>query len=359
MNIRDFFNRQKNREEEGRFHDFMEFTLNYTGFSSFRVAIDGAVRMAQVFDAMPKKDRHIPCFDPEGLLLDMESGKIRWDRDSSLKMEDIRSTHLMRYLAPEMIAEGAPPDDETDRYLLGVLIFQILTWGQHPMEGKAMAMPVIDGDHRERIYGQDAAFIFDHDRGDNRPVLKLNYEAIALWDRLSGGLKDLFRRCFDGDSSRGEEKRPSPQEWLSELIFYQNHILVCNCGNVVFASEDERALCPLCGQDHIPGYMIYIGDRMIPAFRGNRIYGRQIRGTKATDADVCARVVSSHNDVGKLGIQNMLDGPIEAKSTKGEIKEVEPGAVIPLKDGIEFCMGKTYISIKSVGEARGEEENER
>lgn len=332
------------------YHYFGEFLLGDVTFKSFRVAVDAAIHLTDLFAEMHREGRNGRMFSPEDLWIETETGRVIWNKGLS---EDICNTEenrssLLMFSAPEIILKKVDPNIYTDRYLLGILIFQFIMGGHHPLEGRKSVGPVMTREMRETLYVRDPRFIFDEQANDNQPVLKLHMESIKAWASMPEFVKDLFRRCFASKNRENIKGRPSEQEWKDALIRYQNVCISCTCGSILLYQGDREYKCPKCGRPSKIDYQIDLPETSIPAIRGNRVYSNQVDRSEDEATDIYAKIVASQKDIHKLGIQNMMDISWTATTTKGQQKDVEPSGIIPIKDGIQFQIHTTNIIIKEI-----------
>ena len=326
------------------YHNLGEFLIGDVFFESFRIAIDAAITLTDLFEQRHSRNDCGGSFAVDDLWFEMETGKARWIRQPDATAEYPLSVSLIRYCAPEVVTGQAEPGIYSDRHLLSVLIFLLFTGGQHPLEGRAAVSPVMTRELAQKVYGTSPCFVFEDGNRENRPVMKIHGGTMAVWDSLPTYVRNMFRRSFGEDGLNRPESRPSEQEWRDVLIRYQNGVVPCTCGNVMYDQGSNKYFCPRCGQMYTIEYQIKLPNINVPASRGNRIYSCQM-DPSAGGTDIVARIVASQKNVHKLGIQNMTDQPWTAVSTKGERKNVDSGDVIPLKEGIKFQCGTTIVSI--------------
>lgn len=328
------------------YHNLGDFLIGNVFFDSFRIAIDAAIALTDLFEQRHSTNDCIGPFAPDVLWFEMETGEVRWIRnpDAEAAAQDPLCVSMIRYRAPEIVTGQAEPGIYSDRYLLSVLIFLLFTGGQHPLEGRAAVSPVMTLELAQTVYGTSPCFVFEDGNRDNRPVMKIHGGTMAVWDSLPTYVRNMFKRSFGKEGLNNPESRPTEQEWRDVLMRYQNGVVPCTCGNVMYDQGSNKYFCPRCGQSYTIEYQVELPNIKIPASRGNRIYSCQM-DPSAGGTDIAARIVASQKDVHKLGIQNMTDQPWTAVSTKGERRDVNPGDVIPLKEGIEFQCGTTIVSI--------------
>jgi hypothetical protein len=124
----------------------------------------------------------------------------------------------------------------TDRFALGVLLFQLLMEGTHPYQARGEAVEDLPSTQQKILRG-----LFPYARG----VRGASPPAFAPpFDMLDPNLRKLFLRCFEaghGDPS----VRPSAEEWFDTLRNREYLLLTCPVnGNHVYFSHLKQ--CPWC-----------------------------------------------------------------------------------------------------------------
>ncbi len=142
------------------------------------------------------------------------------------------------YTAPELQGRYGELDRTlaTDRFALGVLLFQLLMEGTHPYQARGEAVEDLPSPQQKILRG---SFPTPAACGASRPP------AFAPpFDLLDPTLRKLFLRCFEaghGDPSA----RPSAQEWFDTLRKREYLLLTCPVNdNHIFFSHLK--LCPWC-----------------------------------------------------------------------------------------------------------------
>ena len=314
--------------------------------SSFRTAVDGAVGLSAYFTELHEKGECIQGFHPSGVGIMKNTGEIRID-PKLIKTREEGSLPI-RYAPPEINLGVAKPGEGSDRYILAVLIFQLLTGGDHPLHGSRYMGPVMTKRMKEMCYGLDPEFIFSDSTGRNLPDPKIHVKAIAIWNILPGEIRALFARAFSREAVLNPEKRPDEKEWNRSLVAFQNHMIPCQCGNILKDGAGESFTCTACGKGHQITHRIKIDGDAIPVVRGNRIYRSQVRHESLPAADEArpeAIIVVSGSDHNKMGLRNVSEDTWKVLTTKGITKDVGKGEVVPIKSGIKIRCGDTDIEI--------------
>ncbi len=362
--MKEYTRKQNTAGNEGSCCDLTEFLNGDLRFRSFRLAIDAAIQLTEIFRRLHEGRMCFHSFRGEDMKLFTDTGKTLLVRERADIGAAGGTTGLAsdaRYQAPEILRGTHSPDQFSDRHLMAVLIYQIITGGDHPLEGARAAGPVMTDALEDLLYRSDPLFPFDPDREENRPDPKLHYKSIALWEALPEPIRGMFLQTFGSGGGKGltdPGARPSEQEWRDALMHLQNSMVPCGCGKMLFDTGGDAVVCGSCGTIHRIPCWIELEQTRIPAVRGNRIYGSQIGAEESKGAEPAARIIAAQADVKRLGLQNISGAAWEAETTKGTMKTVEPDEVIPLKDGIRIRCGGAAIKIVG-GRANGAEDGDK
>lgn len=169
------------------------------------------------------------------------------------------------YTAPELQGRFGEIDRTlaTDRFALGVLLFQLLMEGTHPYQSRGEAVEDLPSTQQKILKG-----LFPYARG----VRGVSPPAFAPpFDLLDANLRKLFARCFE--AGHGEPAaRPSAQEWYDTLRRRESLLQTCPVNdNHIYFSHLKR--CPWCeraetmGRDSFPnslGVQIALADPRAP-----------------------------------------------------------------------------------------------
>ena len=353
--------RIREKGNEGVCCGLTEFLTGELRFRSFRLAIDASIQLTEIFRQLHERGCCFRSFRTEDLKLFTDTGRAVLLRERADIGQPGGTTGLVsdpRYQAPEILRGVASPGPGSDRHLLAVLIYQFLTGGDHPLEGRRSVGPVMTGEMQAGLYRNDPVFLYDPARAENRPDPKLHYHSIALWEALPEMMRSMFLQAFGSAPGCGladPEARPSEEAWCDALMRLQNGMIPCGCGKMMFDAGGETLVCASCGAQHRIRYRIELPGLSIPAVRGNRIYGRQIGARGEEGAQPAARIIAAQSDASRLGLQNISTAVWEAETTKGKRKSAGPDEVIPLKDGIQIGCGSVTMRIAAVRSERSED----
>ncbi|GAA1961256.1 protein kinase domain-containing protein [Catenulispora subtropica] len=141
------------------------------------------------------------------------------------------------YTAPELVADpDLPPDENTDRFALGILIHRLLMCGVHPFAGVAP-----DGEYR----GLDGNAVLGRTRLLAPAAVRMpaGTPPVAVLPRP---VRALLKRCF-GPGGAAPRSRPSAQEWDAVLSACSASRMVRQCLSVSsHCYPAETPWCPWC-----------------------------------------------------------------------------------------------------------------
>ena len=142
------------------------------------------------------------------------------------------------YTAPELQGRYGEIDRTlaTDRFALGVLLFQLLMEGTHPYQSRGEAVEDLPSTQQKIVKG-----LFPYARG----VRGVTPPAFAPpFELLDPNLRKLFLRCFEAGHD-DPAARPSAREWFDTLRNREYLLLACpvNDNHVYFSHLRQ---CPWC-----------------------------------------------------------------------------------------------------------------
>lgn len=137
-------------------------------------------------------------------LIDCDAFQISGDQDTYGGQ-----TYFVRYAPPEGRGQTLRQAQGTDRFCLGVHIFQFLMGGEHPYQ--AQGDDAANGDWPDVIEGNP--FPYMNTKKDVSPV----GDNLTKYQKLPSAIKDLFCECFKPSAVTVQYSRPEPDEWLDSL----------------------------------------------------------------------------------------------------------------------------------------------
>ena len=330
------------------YYDMEEILLKRIDFKSFRRVVDASLNIVNELRILHNKGCSYQDLNDGNFFIDPIRGRVKICDNDNVATNGT-STGVLgkpRYMAPEIVTRTKMPDIYSDRFSLALIIFRLMTMG-HPLEGRRVAGRTLTPEFQEIVYGTDPVFIFDEEDKRNAPDPRVHRNEIAIWDCMPGYMKEIFIRAFNKDGLRKPNMRPTEADWIDALVRFRSNIVECDCGNEVFVGEDGSAVCEKCGAVPDIDFWLKLPEYDIPGTRDSRIYRCQTCISDPDQAlDPVGRVIASKNDEKKLGLRNMTQGRWKAITSKGKNREVYPGDVIPLNEGIEFKVNGSNLVIR-------------
>lgn len=170
---------------------------------------------------------------------------------------------MMGFMAPEILTQGANPNERTDRHSLAVLILHTLLF-------RNVMLPLVEYDSdpnrsEELGWGQYALFSEHPQDRRHRPRnigLPLYRGGALSYQMLTPTLQRLTERALI-EGLRDPEKRPSSREWEEALACAIDELWMCPTCRQYFPypywlQPPARRTCPFCGQRCLPPYPVVL-----------------------------------------------------------------------------------------------------
>jgi DNA-binding helix-hairpin-helix protein with protein kinase domain len=246
-----------------------------------------------------------------------------------------------RYMAPEIVVKGVPPNTQTDRFSLSVILFLLWT-NNHPLEGRAACPPCMDAKNERRIYGEKPLFIFDPQDVSNRPVPGLHKGVIARYPFLPKYLQDEFVKAFSHQAMHTPSRRIIEREWLHLFLRMRGEVYKCaGCGEVYFADPVHPSKCPKCqrtaslwGYLKTPRYNLGI-------HRKTRLYACHAHKDNDDHETQIGQVIAG---AGGFALQNQTRKEWRVVS-EGKTAVLKPSEAVALKKQMKIGLGDSDIEI--------------
>jgi serine/threonine protein kinase len=325
---------------------------------TFRTLTTVALALVDSFLAL---HLHGLCFrniSADHLFFDPKTGELYISYDENIVMSnqaEVGTPRTLRFAAPELIREEAPPSVQTDLYTLATLLF-VIFMGHHPLEGeKATVIPTLDRSAMRRLYGTAPLFVFDPDNPSNRPVPGYHVEILNNWPIYPQFIGDLLTRAFTEGISDPHGGRVRVSEWRGALIRLRDSIFYCaQCGVENF--YDLEALkksggrvgnCWSCGSTlRLPPRLrieqdLAASEVIIMLNHDTYLFPHHLDSEKPYDFSVPLAEVNQHPSNPNIwGLKNLGAEKWVMTTSEGIIKDVEPGRNVTLAKGTRINFGK-------------------
>lgn len=325
------------------YYELSEYMLAGVKFASFKTAAEACIRIVSAFRILHNKGLSYQDLNDGNFFINPQTGDVLiCDNDNvAPNGTNMGVVGKPRYMAPEIVSNHVLPNTQTDRFSLAVILFMTLCMN-HPLEGKNSLVPCLIPAEAEKLYGTEAVFICDPEDHSNAPVQNIHANVIRRWNFMPDYVKDAFIKAFSKQAIQEPGRRIRELDWLKVLVRFRSDIVKCGCGNEVFVKNASSTKCDGCGRMLTIDHKIKLPEYSITAARGSRIYRCQLGICNAEEAlNPVMLVVAKEGTPPILGVKNMTSNILEAQTPSGNVRQVKPQEVVPVKAG---------ITIKAFGE---------
>ena len=324
---------------------------------SFRGLIHAGVLLADSFYRLHEQGF---CFkdlaDTDVLLNDEEQLLIKGTDNVTSRGHEKKYPGTMRFMAPERVRAEKGPDEYTDRFLLGVLLFYML-YTHHPLEGEVRTKILeFNQAARAKIYGEEPIYIFDEENSSNRPVRGLpgHQNAIDYHKVYPQYLKAYFHDHFTY-GLKEPNRRIESIKWRGALIKLRDSVFTCNKCNEAMVFYDRTVLvntgqltgCWKCGNmPDMPPRMKLPGGDILILDVGARIYMNHLEETRADFETVIGEVSRNPSNPSDTGLTNKTGQNWELIYSTGDTKNLEPGRTIRLQNGLKIIIDGREFTVR-------------
>lgn len=330
------------------YYELNDFVLGQANFVSFKAAAEACIRIVSAFRLLHNNGYCYQDMNGGNFFINPKTGSVLICDNDNVAPNGTETFILGTpgYMAPEIVASGAKPSTQTDRFSLAVVLFMILCMN-HPLEGKHWLVPCMTPDHERRLYGTDALFIYDKVDASNRPVNGVHGNVIKRWQFMPPYIQEAFYDAFDQQAIKEPGRRLRELDWLKVLVRFQSDIVRCkSCGGEVFVVDTADTKCDVCGQVLKVDRVLQMNGTRVTAAKGTRIYRCQLGTCNADDAlNPVGLVVANKDNPALLGLRNMTNDTILGTAPSGKQNQVKPGAVVPLNPGIKLQVFGSTVEI--------------
>ncbi|HXZ99147.1 MAG TPA: serine/threonine protein kinase [Candidatus Binatia bacterium] len=300
---------------------------------SFRTAAGIGRRISEAFAALHAGGLCYRDISLGNLLADPGSGEVAIVDNDNVGTDGsavfVRGT--LRFMAPEVLREEAPPSTVSDLHSLAVILFFLLIHG-HPLEGSRVEASYSwhsDGHVSEtglalQHFGRAPLFVFDPLDGSNRPLP--GDPRLVWWPIYPRFMRDLFVRTFTAgltDASLGG--RVTEGVWRRALIRLGDTVSACVCGASLFWDPDESAKrCWHCGGVVSQPAVLELPGHLVVLAEGAALTSAHLQRDRDYDT-VRAVVEPFPGRPGALVIHNFSDATWSVEDPDEGRKQVAPG----------------------------------
>ena len=317
----------------GDYKDFTKFLIGKEGFASTTAIVNTALQIVAGFRALHLKGYSYQDLNDGNFFINPKTGDVLICDNDNVSEYGKKSgiAGKSRYMAPEIVANGANPNIKTDIYSLAVVLF--LLWvGTHPLEGKSGTPVCMDVKSEKRIYGENPVFIWDPNDNSNRPVQGIHKGAITRWPLLPDYLREMFTKAFSREALMDPMKRVIEQEWLRLFIRARAEIYKCQCGIVYFADPVNPNPCSGCARKNVFPFCIETYRYTLPVHQRTKLYACHTE-KDSDDFEILTGEVSVNGK--DFELKNVSGKSWTVTDGEGS-QTVAPGSVFALKKGLQI-----------------------
>ncbi|MDR0525306.1 MAG: hypothetical protein LBG90_05490 [Spirochaetaceae bacterium] len=322
------------------FSDFSDILNNVVKFPSTDTLIKAALNIVNGFRALHRKGRSYQDLNDGNFFINVASGEVLICDNDNVTPGDQKNSGDVGgkpgYMAPEVFRGDAHPNSLTDFHSLAVILFKLFL-RHDPLWGAAHeSTPCITEEREMELYGKNPVFIFDPENDSNRPVHGVHPNPINLWPRYPAFFQEAFIKSFV-KGMKDPNARLHENEWQKILIRLRDEAIACPfCKRdwaITRLERNEAMACP-CGRTFSMPLRLHIGRYAVPLFPGKKLYACHTVEASDDYNAVTGEVIMNKNNPSLWGIKNFSSQEWEMINSKGDRKNIPPGAVVPIGLGV-------------------------
>ncbi|MDR0904181.1 MAG: serine/threonine-protein kinase [Ruminococcus sp.] len=325
------------------YKSFSSFLLAKTRFSSLTAMIDSALEIITGFRELHKKGYSYQDINDGNFFINPDSGEVLiCDNDNIAPYgENLGIAGKCRYMAPEVVMGQKLPDVQTDKYSLSVILF-LLTYMNHPLEGKAAMPPCMTEELEQKIFAENPIFIFDKSDDTNRPVRGVHVNVLQRFPIFPETLREAYSYAFSYAVMKNEKPRLLEKEWQLIYRTVKTMIIPCGgCGFETFYNPAESAnRCINCGTPLSLPITLKTRYANIPLYPGKYIYEHEISET-GDDRKRVGMVTKGSKNPNIWGLRNLTDEGWLVIDTDGNETVRNNNEVTRIRTGVTITFPET------------------
>lgn len=306
-------------------------------FKSFEAISTAAINIIQAFRELHNRGYSYQDINNGNFFIDPATGKVLiCDNDNvSPYGTNLGIMGKQRWMAPEIVTLQCDPDKQSDRFSLAVVLFRLL-FINHPLEGKYSTPPCMTKELEKKYYGSDPVFVYDPVDTRNRPIPGTDMNLKLFWSVYPQYIRDLFIRAFSQEVMHKQKPRVLEREWLDAFFRLRAETGKCPyCKDEMFYSAEGVNQCfeGKCKKKIPNPPTIVFRNFNLPMYSGMKVYLWHIDSALEDIETVVGEVVTNPKNPQMLGLRNMTSSTWKVTLPDGGQKPLEPGKVVPVKDG--------------------------
>jgi serine/threonine protein kinase len=333
------------------YKSFSDFLLAKVRFSSLSAMADAALAIIGGFRELHKKGYSYQDINDGNFFINPATGDVLiCDNDNVAPYgENLGIAGKCRYMAPEVVMGQKLPDVQTDKYSLSVILF-MLTYMNHPLEGKGTMPPCMTEELERRYYAEHPVFVYDKTDDSNRPVRGVHVNVINRFDIFPDCLREAFEYAFSYPVMKNEKPRLLEKEWQKIYRQVKTMIIPCGgCGYETFYDVNSNVnRCINCGTAINLPVTLKTPFADIPIYPGKRIFSYEI-SEDGGDNTPCGEVTKGSKNPNIWGLRNLTDETWIFTDTDGSETVRENGDVSRIRPGVKISFPESEAEFIEVG----------
>lgn len=335
---------------EKRFHKFTEWVTRKIDMNLYEIT-QSCLMLVESFHQLHAKGLSYQDISYNNIMIDPKNGEILIiDNDNvTTNQESVNGVYgTAGFMAPEIVEERSMPNADTDRYSLAIFLFIFLMIG-HPFHGVLeLKIKCFDEIAAKRLYGDQAVFIFDPNRSENRPDPNEHRGVIKLWKMYPKFIKDLFIQTFT-EGILNPSRRVRESEWKDAFVALESSLYHCTCGkeliydqyDLMLTKKHKTCMCGLSiepARIKMPNHILVIEDKKTIK---NILFNKRIDFESSMDYALIKKNQSDYVLV------NQFDESITKLSKNGLVEDIKvnQSSILKNDDILQIKGQKCYVRI--------------
>lgn len=321
------------------YEDFSKFLIARTRFASWSAMINAALQISYAFRALHRLGLSYQDLNDGNFFFNPKTGDVLiCDNDNVCPADtNLGIKGKCRYMAPEVVLGKSNPNNLSDYFSLGVVLFMLL-FNNHPFDGaKVASVPCLNDAIEKEVYGKHPVFIYDRTDKSNRPIMGVHKNVMMRWDIFPKFIQDTFIEEFSKEVLTNPNRRKSDNEWIKLFTLLRNQIITCTCGCETFIDvEQSYSKCFNCGKKIQQPLILHVGKQSIALLPGICLYECLTEGKEDGLFEATGEVVRNKQNPSLWGISNHSKTTWTCTLPDGRTMEVPTGKGLPIFKNVQI-----------------------
>ena len=328
---------------------FMENGRGRSLFASDEAMLNACIHIVEAFRVLHNGGYSYQDINNGNFFINEKTGKVLICDNDNVTVNEMNFGigGKQRWMAPEVVMGGVP-NKFSDRFSLAVVLFRILFFRQHPLEGQYSSPPCMTPEFEKLYYGSDPVFLFDPVDKRNAPVDYLNSAAMILWPMYPEYIHNLFIDTYGREGIRNPERRPVDIQWLEAFVRLKGESAKCpKCGRGLFLDPEKPVTCTKCKAPLRAPFNLRCGSFLVPIVPGSSVPA-YIADFKLADCTENMAKVLRNQNTGAVGLGNLTATLWIVQYADGSSRQVGQREVAPIAEGMKLLVGGKEINAERV-----------